>query len=28
MPHPAHRAVVEERIRPIMEGVIVVDYEI
>lgn len=28
LPHPAHRAVVEEKIRPIMEGVIVVDYEI
>lgn len=28
LPHPAHRAVVEETIRPIMDGVIVVDYEI
>lgn len=28
LPHPAHRAVVEEKVRPIMESAIVVDYEI
>jgi hypothetical protein len=28
LPHPAHRAVVEEKVRPIMDAVIVVDYEI
>lgn len=28
LPHPAHRAVVEEKIQPIREETIVVDYEI
>jgi quinol monooxygenase YgiN len=28
LPHPAHRAVVEQLIRPISDGVIVADYEI
>jgi hypothetical protein len=28
LPHPAHRGVVEQFIRPISDGVIVVDYEI
>jgi hypothetical protein len=28
LPHPAHRAAVDQHIRPIMEDVIVVDYEI
>lgn len=27
MVHPAHVAVVEERIRPIMDGVLALDYE-
>jgi hypothetical protein len=27
LPHPNHRSVVEERVRPIVESVIVVDYE-
>lgn len=28
LPHPAHQAVVENRIRPIIDDVMVVDYEI
>lgn len=28
IPHPAHREVVERDVRPIMESIIVVDYEI
>ncbi len=28
LPHPAHRACVENDVRPVMESVIVVDYEV
>lgn len=28
LPHPAHRAVVENHVRPLSEGVLALDYEI